>query len=229
MANTNLKDKEKMQQEAVEETVSSVEKFFNENKKIIWGVLIGIVACGLIVLAVVKFYLQPMRAEAKQQMFPAEANFRAQNYDLALNGDGNVLGFSQIADEYGCKAGKSVNLYAGICELQLGNFENAIKYLDKYNGKDKIMKARALSCKGDAYVGLEKYAEALPCYEKAAAQIDDMFAAAYLLKAGVVCEELGDNAKALSFYKKIKDQYPQSMEAYSIDKYISRIENTLVK
>ena len=52
-----------------------------------------------------------------------------------------------------------------------------------------------------------------------------MFAAAYLLKAGVACEDLGDNAKALSFYKTIKDQYPQSMEGYDIDKYISRIEN----
>ena len=52
-----------------------------------------------------------------------------------------------------------------------------------------------------------------------------MFAAGYLLKAGVVCEELGDNAKALACYKKIKDKYPQSMEGYDIDKYISRIES----
>ncbi len=52
-----------------------------------------------------------------------------------------------------------------------------------------------------------------------------MFSAAYLLKAGAVCEELGDNAKALSFYKEIKEKYPQSMEGYEIDKYISRIEN----
>ena len=60
---------------------------------------------------------------------------------------------------------------------------------------------------------------------KAAETSDNIFAATYLLKAGVVCEELGDNAKALSFYKKIKDQYPQSIEGYDIDKYISRIES----
>ncbi len=225
MANKNLTEQEKLQQEAVEEKVSSVEKFFNENKKLIWGVLIGIAACGLIVLAIVKFYVQPVKTEAKQQMFPAEANFRAQNYDLALNGDGNVLGFAQIIKEYGNKAGSVVNFYAGVCELELGNFENAIKYLNKYNGKDEILKARALNCKGDAFVGLEKYADALSCFEKAAAQADNIFAAAYLLKAGIVCEEMGDNAKALSFYKQIKNEYPQSMEAYSIEKYISRIEN----
>ena len=51
-----------------------------------------------------------------------------------------------------------------------------------------------------------------------------MFAATYLLKAGVTAEKLGDNAKAVSFYKTIKEEYPQSMEGYDIDKYIGRIE-----
>ena len=154
----------------------------------------------------------------------AEENFRNGDYELALNGDGNVLGFVQILDEYGTKAGKSVNFYAGVCELQLGNWESAIKYLQAYYGKDAILAARAQACSGDAYVGLEDYSKALGYFEKAAATIDNMFAAGYLLKAGVVAEKLGENAKALSFYEKIKDQYPQSMEAYDIDKYIGRIE-----
>ena len=51
-----------------------------------------------------------------------------------------------------------------------------------------------------------------------------MFAASYLLKAGATAEKIGDNAKALSCYKKIKEAYPQSMEGYDIDKYIGRIE-----
>ena len=46
-----------------------------------------------------------------------------------------------------------------------------------------------------------------------------------LLKAGAVAEKLGQNEKALGFYELIKDQYPQAVEAYDIDKYIGRIEN----
>ena len=38
-------------------------------------------------------------------------------------------------------------------------------------------------------------------------------------------EELGNNDKALACYNRIKDQYPQSVEGYDIDKYISRIES----
>lgn len=225
MAKENLKEQEKLKQEKVEEKVSAIEKFFNENKKLIWSCLGVLVLIGLLILSYQKFYLQPKSAEGQAQMFPAEANFRAQEYALALNGDGNVLGFAQIAKEYGSKAGKSVYLYAGICELQLGNYESALSYLKKYNGKDAILAARALGCQGDAYVGLEKYKEALSNFEKAASKTDNIFAASYLLKAAIVCEELGNKEKALSFYKKIKDQYPQSIEGYEVDKYISRIEN----
>ena len=91
------------------------------------------------------------------------------------------------------------------------------------------MMARAYDCMGDAYTGLEQYKEALDCFQKAVAvsseDVANVFAATYLQKAGIVCEEMGDNAKALSFYKIIKDKYPQSIEGYDIDKYISRIES----
>ena len=210
--------------EAVVEAVSKTEKFFNEN-----GKLLSIITAAIIVVAAgifcwYKFAYQPAQAEAQGQMALAEENFRAGNFELALNGDGNVLGFAQIIDEYGAKAGKAANFYAGVCELQLGNWDLAIKYLQAYNGKDEILKARALACLGDAYVGLEDYTKALGYYEKAASVVDNMFAAAYLLKAGVVAEKLGQDEKALGFYKQIKDQYPASMEGYDVDKYIGRIE-----
>ena len=210
---------------AVAEAVSKTEKFFNEN-----GKLLSIIAAAIVVVAAgifcgYKFVYQPAQAEAQGQMALAEANFRAGDFELALNGDGNVLGFAQIIDEYGTKAGKAANFYAGVCELQLGNWDLAIKYLQAYNGKDAILKARALACIADAYVGLEDYSKALGYYEKAAAVVDNMFTAGYLLKAGVVAEKLGQNEKALGFYEQIKDQYPSSMEGYDVDKYIGRIEN----
>ena len=211
--------------EAVVEAISKTEKFFNENGKIIGGIAAGIVVLAIAVFCWFKFAYQPAKAEAEGQMALAEQNFRAADYELALNGDGNVLGFTQIIDEYGAKAGKAVYFYAGVCELQLGNFESAIDYLESYKGKDAILAARATACIGDAYVGLEDYSKALGYIEKAAATADNMFAAGYLLKAGMVAEKLGNAEKALGFYETIKDQYPQSMEGYDIDKYIARIEN----
>ena len=224
MAKEKLTAQQQEQQAKVGESISAVEKFFERNGKTIWicVAVVAVVALGF--LAFNKFYTQPRKAEAKAQLFPAEASFRAQDWEVALKGDGNQLGFEQVIEEYGSKAGEAVYLYAGECELQLGNFESAISYLKKYSGKDDILAARAIACEGDALVGLEKYPEALACFEKAAARIDNVFAAAYLKKAGIVCEEMGESAKALGFYKTIKDQYPQSIEGYEIDKYISRID-----
>ena len=211
--------------EAVVEAVSKTEQFFEKNGKTISMICVAVVVACAAVFCWHKFVNQPKVEEAQGQMAYAEENFRAGNYELALNGDGNTLGFVQILDEYGTKAGKAVNFYAGVCELQLGNWENAISYLQAYNGKDAILAARAKACIGDAYVGLEEYKKALACYEQAAGVIDNIFAAAYLLKAGIVAEKLGENAKALGFYETIKDQYPQSVEGYDIDKYIGRISN----
>ena len=209
--------------EVVVEAVSKTEKFFQENGKLLSIICAAFVVACALVFCWFKFAYQPKVNEAQGQMAAAEQNFRNADYQLALNGDGNALGFVQIIDEYGNKAGKSVYFYAGVCELQLGEWEQAIKYLQAYKGKDAILAARAIACIGDAYVGLEDYAKALGYFEKAA-ETDNMYAAGYLLKAGAVAEALGENAKALSFYKKIKDQYPQSMEAYDVDKYIGRIE-----
>ena len=182
---TKKNDKQALQQERIEETVSKTEQFYNENKKTIWGCLIAAVVIALGILAYNQFYLKPKKAEAQEQMFPAEAAFRDGNFDLALNGDGNNYGFAQVIDEYGSKAGKAVYLYAGICELQLQNYEETVSYLKKYNGKEPILAARAQACLGDAYVGLQDYEAALAQYEKAAALSDNTFAAGYLLKAGV--------------------------------------------
>lgn len=210
--------------EAVVEAVSKTEQFFEKNGKLLSIICVAFVVVCLAVFCWHRFAYQPKVAEAQGQMAVAEQNFRAGDYETALNGDGNALGFVQIIDEYGKKAGKAVYFYAGVCELQLGEWEQAIKYLQAYKGKDEILAARATACIGDAYVGLEDYKKALGYFEKAAAVVDNMYAAGYLLKAGAVAEELGDNAKALSFYKMIKDQYPQSVEAYDVDKYIGRIE-----
>lgn len=211
-------------EEAVINAVSTTEEFIRKHKGLLYGILIAIAAVILIYVGYTKLIHEPKQAEALGQMYHAEADFRAGEYERALNGDGNILGFTQIIDKYGAKAGEAVYFYAGVCELQLGNFQNAINYLDKYNGKDEILKARAIACKGDAYAGLADYAKAAREFEAAAAVADNVYNAGYLLKAGVAYEELGQPDKALKCYRTIKEKYPQSYEGYDIDKYISRIE-----
>ena len=91
--------------EAVVEAVSKTEKFFNENGKLLAGICAGVVVLAAVIFCWVKFVHQPKVEEAQGQMAYAEQVFRAGDYQTALNGDGNTLGFAQIIEEYGKKAG----------------------------------------------------------------------------------------------------------------------------
>lgn len=210
---------------AVANAVSKTEKFLNDNIKVIWAV---IAACFVLAAAGFAYYhyaYLPKKSEALAQMFKAEQAFRAENYDLALNGDGNVLGFEQIISEYGSKAGKAVYMYAAICQLKAGNPDEALKYINKYSaGDDQIMAGRAEALKGDAYADKGDYAKAARCFVKAAEISDNVFSAGYLLKAGQAYEAAGENAKALEAYNEIKDKYSNSIEAYDILRYIAAVE-----
>ena len=219
------KNQPAVQEEQEVSNVSGLEKFVKGNQKWMEWLLVAIIVIIFGVLAINKWYLTPAKEEARGQMFNAERLFSQGDFETALNGDGNILGFKDVAEQYGNKAGKSVWFYAGVAALQTGDNDSAIKYLKKYKGKDKIMKARALCCLGDAYANLGDNGSALSYFKKAAKTADNEFAAGYMMKAALICEETGDDAQALSLYKEIQTKYPQTLEGYEVDKYISRIEN----
>ena len=218
------KKEEELRQQNMQEAVSKTEDFFKKYGNMMYGCILAVLIVALAILAYNRFILQPKKQQATDQMAQAERWFLAGEYELALNGDDNDPGLLEIIDQYGSKAGEAVYMYAGVAALQTGDFQGAIDQLKKYDGEDPILKARAQACIGDAYTELQDYNNAISYYQKAAQTTDNALAAAYLLKAGIVAEEAGEKAQALSFYKEIKDKWSNTPEAMEIDKYISRIE-----
>ena len=69
---------------------------------------------------------------------------------------------------------------------------------------------------------------ALEYYEKAIAVSDNEFTAPmYLFKAGNIALDLGENEKALKYFKRIKDEFSASTEATNIDVFIGKAEASL--
>ena len=72
MAKKNLKDPQLVQEENLQEAASKTEEFISKYGKLISWIVIGILLIGLCIVAYTRFYLQPKKAEASEQMFHAE-------------------------------------------------------------------------------------------------------------------------------------------------------------
>ena len=208
----------------VEEALSKTEHFIENNQKTL-SIIVGIII--ILILGYFgyhKFYITPLEKEAQTQMFMAEIYFSQDSLDLALNGDGNYLGFLDIIDEFGStKPAKLANYYAGICYLKKGEFENAIDYLKNFSLKDKVIAPMATGAIGDAYLELKDYNKAANYYLDAADQSVNSFTTPiFLLKSGRAFELENEYSKAVSMYKRILSEYKYSMEARNIEKDIAR-------
>jgi tetratricopeptide (TPR) repeat protein len=209
----------------VEQTLTKTEQFLEENYKPLLITLAVIVALvGIFWLT--RIYLSKRNNEAQSQMYQAERYLEMDSLNLALYGDGNYLGFLDIANDYKfTRAGNLARYSAGVCFLHLGQFQDAIDFLNKYSKKDKVLGSLAIGATGDAYVelgdlskGIEKYIEA------ADFAVNSFNTPLFLMKAGELYELNGQSSEALEVYERIQNEYPESTEGASIEKYIARVK-----
>ena len=102
----------------VEEALTKTEQYIEDNQKNlirIVGVIVGVIA---LVIGFQNLYIEPLEKEAQTDIYMAELYFQKDSFNLALNGDGQYLGFIDVADEYSwTKIGELANYYAGLCFL----------------------------------------------------------------------------------------------------------------
>ena len=219
-------EKTQHQFENIEQSLSKTEEFIIENQKVLTIIVAVIVLVVLGFFGFKKYYLQPKEKQAQEQIYMAQHYFQTDSLDKALYGDGNNLGFVDIAKMYSItKAGNLANYYAGICFLKKGNFDNAIKYLKKFDSDDEIVGPMAKGALGDAFLEKGEKEKAVKYYMEAADLQDNEFTSPlFLLKAGEVDEMLGNYDKAIDAYKRIQQDYYKSLEAKDIEKYIARVQ-----
>ncbi len=216
---------------AVEEVLGRTEQFIEKHNRILFIVLGSIIVVILLYFGFKRFYLMPREDKAQAAMFFAERYFEKDSFNLALNGDGQSLGFKDIIDDYGMtKSSNLARYYAGICYLNTKDYESAIKHLKKFKSKDKIVSSMALGAIGDAYLELKDTKKGLSFYLKAADKnSNDFVTPTFLMKAGWIYEIDKDWEKALKTFERIKKEYPRSSEAMTVDKHIVRAKVMLGK
>ena len=216
---------------AVEEALGKTEQFVEKNQKLLMYAIMGVIIVVLVYFGYQKFYISPMDKNAQDQIFMAQKYFEMDSLSRALYGDGNALGFLDIIDDYGrTKSGNLAKYYAGICYLKMGNFEEAIDYLESHDPVDQNIGPMAIGAIGDAYMELNEPDRAVDYYLEAANDVDNDFTSPmFLYKAGMTYEMLGAYEDAYDAYNRIFMEYYKSVEARSIERNIARMEGMMEK
>lgn len=211
--------------EAIAEKVTGIEQWIEHNPRVVIGVL------GAVILLVggyfgYRYYVGSQDELAQKEMFQAIRYFEADSLNLAMDGDGNNLGFKQIIDDYGMTpAGNLANFYAGAICLKQGKFPLAIFYLKEFSVDDQLVQPRAYSLIGDAYMEQQQYEDAATYYDKAANyKPNKFFTPTYLMKAALAFEMANQKEKAIKAYQRIIDEFWESTDYQNARKYKARLE-----
>lgn len=217
--------------EHIEDALTRGEQFVENNQKMLINAVIVILVIIGAFLGYNKFIKNPKVQEASNQMFGAQNYFEKDSFNLALNGDGNISGFLEIADNYGSTpSGNLAKYYSGLCYLYLGDYNQAISYLNQFTTDDLLLSNMALANIGDAYMQLKDYKNAAEYYTKASSsKLNDFSTPIFLMKNALAYEKANDYSAALKVYERIEKEFPNSPEARNIEKYITRVKTNLKK
>jgi len=114
--------KKNMQAAPVQEPeVNKTEAFFEKNKKAIIGCVCAVIVIIVGAILCNNYYFEPRANEASTELAKSQALFEQQQYDKAL------AGFQKVAADYSSTdAGNLAKLYIGICQANLGKWQEAV-------------------------------------------------------------------------------------------------------
>ena len=200
------------------ETLTDISlKVENNKKSITIAVVILILAVGAILLF--KNYRSANATKADAAIGEADIELFNGNDTVAL------AKYIEVA-KLGHDAGNRASLNAAILLFDQKNYEEAIKCLNDYSPKESIVGAAALSLKGDCYVNLNNYTEAVKAFNSAVKQSDKnpYYTPYFMLKLARVHRAQQDYAAEAKVYEEVLKDYPKyaASVGINIDKYLER-------
>jgi TolA-binding protein len=207
--------------EALQQEVSKVTGFFEENKSTTLG-------AGIVLIALVagffgyQWYKNSQDVEGEKKLYKAVYAFESDSLSAAAKE------MAKISDEFGGNTQNLSDLYLGITLLKQGKYDQAIEKLKNFSSSDLLVQARAYSLVGDAYAEKKSFGEAIEYYQKAADyKPNKFFTPTYLLKLALAFEANKQGKEALDAYSQITDKFPESAESIPAKKYKALIESSI--
>ncbi|HEX6192662.1 MAG TPA: tetratricopeptide repeat protein [Chitinophagaceae bacterium] len=222
-----MSDKKIVTGEGGEVVIAKAKDFWARNSKAI------MIVCGAVILLAggwliyKNYFREPQNLKASEALYKAEEYYRMDSCNLALNGDGQHMGFLRVISRYkGTDAANLAHFYAGSCYLKMGDNQNAIKHLKEFETSAKQIQARAYRLLADAYADAGNNNDALNYYKKAARHFekDQSQSAEALFMAAYFADRVIKNQKeAIELYKEVKEKYPNTQQGMQVDNYLAQL------
>ena len=203
------------------EDLTNVTRKVEENKKIIMWIGSGILAIAVLILAYIYFIRIPGIENANNALGAVDM--------MQLNGANDstlMVEYQNVADNYGYDAGSLASLKAGKLLFKAGKYEDAIKYLKKYDTTENIVGASSQALIGDCYANLNNLDEAVSYMKKAVKKSNEneLYTPIYLVKLAHLYRAQQKYDDEYDAYNEIKTKYPTFGQAYQLDveKYLER-------
>jgi tetratricopeptide (TPR) repeat protein len=227
MANTarNKPGEEKITVVEGPNALENISSKYESNKKIINTVLTVVLVAVVGYFAYQKLYNEPREQKAATAMSHPQNAFEVDSMKKALDGDGQHPGFLKIQKKYsGTKAANLCNYYIGVAYLKTGEAKKAIKFLEDFDGKGTTVSHAANGSLGDAYMETGNIKKGIEYYNKATDnKTDEALNPIYLYRAGLAYEMDNKPEEAKKVYIRVRDEYPQSMQARDVDRNLGRL------
>lgn len=210
------------EQVAFDAQLTKAEVFIKEN---LMKLIAGLAVVVILVVGIWAYNLWQgnREADAQKAIAGSQELFMQDNYEAALNGDANSIGFLKVAEDFsGTKTANLAKLYSAICYAKTDKYEEAIKFFEDFSAKDdQMISPTAIAALGNCYVQTGNNEKGVELLIKAAKKADnDALSPVFLLQAATVLEADGNNEKAIELYTEIKDKYMNSALAEQMDAYI---------
>ncbi len=204
-------------------SASSVVSFAESHQNVILAVLGGIVALVALYFVLNQYVWGPRDNAAKNEIFKAQQMFARDSFQVALDGkEDEFMGFLDIIDEYGSTStGNLACAYAGICYKNLGEYDEAIKFLNKFSGSDELVSPSIVGAVGDCYWDLENASKAIDYYLKAASMADnDLLSPLYKKRAALAYLSMDKKSEAAKLLEGIITDYPNYADMNDVMKFL---------
>ncbi len=179
-------------------------------------IYLAIAAVILVVGGGLAYYLITERNEAQSQemLAFAERYFEAGEYELALfgNPDAGHAGLVDISNQFRrTSAGNIASYYAAVAEVRMGNYQEALIYIERFNPPSGILGVGPVSLHASILGSLSQYEEAARMFERAANwDVNESTTPQNLLNAAQAYYEAGNYAKAKELSQTIVKDFPDS-------------------